>query len=276
MKYTFGLGFLGVGVYILLSSFGIIHTSLSWIASQYWPLILVIGGLEIFIRSLRRGRAEVFFPLLMIVVGAFLQLQQMQYLNFMRLIHPWALIIAFFLIYLGLVTITSSFRRSKHRHFKKWSNHGKWEWKDWDMRSDTKADKVWEESDLTQPPNPHRHHSKGEIRFGDGTWVLEPMDIRNPAGQVRINLGTASIPEGETPITVRAGFGDVHIHVPHDVAVKVRAHIIGGELRVFDQRSSGIFLSPLPYTDSGYEEASKRIRIDVSLKFGEVRIVRVN
>jgi len=65
----------------------------------------------------------------------------------------------------------------------------------------------------------------GEVRYGDAPWHLEPLVIDSLAGTIRINLATATVATGETPIVINGGAGEVRIQVPPELPVSIMVEV---------------------------------------------------
>ncbi len=248
MKTTIAFGLIGFGILLLISALGMLPYQFGFYFAQYWPSLLALAGLEIIIRRLARGKRSVVIPLLMLLVGVFLQLRNLNVLGF-TMIDPLALVLAILLINFGIGLLNIG---ARHR----W-----WRWGKWDLGNGL--------------VNPKQFMKVGDIRYGDEPWHLEPLYLHNSAGSIRINLGTATIPEGETPIEITEWAGEVRIHVPDDVPVMVLAELNTGELRMFNRRQSGVGMSiKMSHIDSDYEEAMRKVKIHVKVTIGEVRIMR--
>jgi|GEM_PF-6005412 len=276
MKRTIAVGILALGVLLLLRALGILPAAAGYYIDQYWPALLIVLGMEMAYRDVRRGRLKLFTPLLVVLVGLFLLLRNLSLFGFAT-VHAWLLIIAVFLIYIGLSSLIGfSYVRFRvktgvHRMVKNnWDfnfiNPNNWNPGGGDHGSAGTG---------TGPRRQSRIPHIGEVRYGDEPWQLHPLAINNMAGSVRINLGTATIPDGETPIDVNGTFGEVRIQVPSNLPAAVEITVSSGEVRLFEKRSSGVALSTLLHIDPGYEEAERKVNIRVHLKFGEVRVARV-
>lgn len=266
MKRTIAVGILALGVLLLLRALGILPAAAGFYIDQYWPALLIVLGMEMAYRDVRRGRLKLFTPLLVVLVGLFLLLRNLSLFGFAT-VNAWLLILAVFLIYIGLSSLIGfSYVRFRvkagvHRMVKNNWNPGGGDHGSAGAGTDSRR----------QSRIPHI----GEVRYGDEPWQLHPLAINNMAGSVRINLGTATIPDGETPIDVNGTFGEVRIQVPSNLPAAVEITVSSGEVRLFEKRSSGVALSTLLHIDPGYEEAERKVNIRVHLKFGEVRVARV-
>jgi len=117
----------------------------------------------------------------------------------------------------------------------------------------------------------------GDVYMGqDGYWELQPLNISHFIGDTVIDLTKASVPYGETKITVNAFIGDVKMYVPHDadIEVKVIASSFIGEQRVFNRREGGMF-GNMRMEPERYYDAPRKIKITVSMFIGDVVIQRV-
>jgi predicted membrane protein len=116
----------------------------------------------------------------------------------------------------------------------------------------------------------------GEYRFGDEPWALEPIRIKNFFGEVRINLGTATIPEGTTTVEINGGFGEVRVLVPEDLPVDAAVRVGAGEVWLFGENRAGfVGRDTLHHTDVEFADAQRRVVLRIHVHVGEVRVSRV-
>jgi lia operon protein LiaF len=252
VKRTFAVAIAVLGILLLLQATGLSSHSVARIISIYWPSLFVIWGLEEFFSHLWRGQKRVVWPTLLTFLGVVLLLQRL-HVPGLVLINPWLLFFALILIYiggsslLGISTVRLVVNSNKRR------------WKDY----------------LKKNANDNWVKKIGDYRYGDEPWRLEPLFLTQLAGTVRINLGTAIIPDGVTPIEINGGAGEVRIAVPEGLTVSIKVTVFAGEIRVFEQKSEGVSLPEFTYVSPDYYEAYKKVDISIHLKAGEVRIKRV-
>ncbi len=245
MKKTLGIAIIVYGALILLSALGLLHFSIGYYFNLLWPIVLILWGLEMLISHVARGRRGFFFPIVLVVVGLLLLLHNFDFFGFV-LVHPVSLIFAILVLYIGFSIISPrSFRFRHFRHFEM-------------DKKKLKSTRV------------------GETRLGDEPWHLEPLYIDNIAGSVRINLATAMVSEGETPIEIIGGFGEVRIQVPEGMAIDAMAEVTGGEVRLFHRHVSGLGTNQLTYIDDGYATSLSKVKIRIRLRFGDIRVTRAN
>lgn len=122
----------------------------------------------------------------------------------------------------------------------------------------------------------NRHSFIGDVRLGREYWELRPLNISHFVGDTEIDLTRANIPYGETTINISAFVGDVKIFVPNDLQldVSVRASAFIGDMSVFDRWEGGLFRN-MKAESPHYNEAEKRIKVNVSTFIGDVRVKRV-
>lgn len=304
MRSTIAIGVLALGVLEFLSAIGILHHPVGAYLDLYWPALLMAWGVEIVWDHLRRGRGDLFFPIVLFLTGLAFLLQNAHLLG-ASAINPWNLAAGLFLIYLGIMMF-----KGPHFHFS--FGHGAsirqgWRGKkkrlrrydgfDFDMdsfrdgvratvqahrNSFDPAQKPADDGGSPYPPPSSPSWGKrqsqfaGEIRYGDSPWVLEPMRIHNTFGEIRVNLGTATIADGETPIDISVFAGEIRVNVPADLPVLVEVSVSAGEIRLFEQYKSGMTLHDLRHVDPGFAEAGRRVVIRIRVNLGAVRVTRVN
>ena len=242
MKKTLAIGLIAYGALLLFSSIGLLPFSIGYYFSLLWPALLILWGLEMLADHAMHGKRGIFFPLIVTVVGLLFLLHNFGLFGFV-FVHPISLLFALVVLYVGFEMIRPKSWRYRHYGFDK---------------KKLKSARI------------------GETRLGDEPWYLEPLYIDNIAGSVRINLTTATLPEGETPIEIIGGFGEVRIQVPEGMAIDAVVGVTGGEVRLFERRMGGLGANQLSYRDEQYESVARRVKIRVRLKFGEIRLTRVN
>ena len=91
-------------------------------------------------------------------------------------------------------------------------------------------------------------------------------------GSLHVDLRDLHLAPGTTtPVKVRVGIGEVHVDVPDDVAVRIDAHVGGGELRLPGGRAEG---SDVDREETLAAPGRPVVELDVSAGLGEVRVER--
>lgn len=101
-----------------------------------------------------------------------------------------------------------------------------------------------------------------------------PFVVRHTGGSVVIDLRNIEPFTGERAVHPRLIGGNLTIYLPSTVKVSVRAHALGGEVRVLDQQASGGVNPNVSFTEDGYAEAEQRLDIDAHVTGGTVTITR--
>lgn len=116
----------------------------------------------------------------------------------------------------------------------------------------------------------------GDMYIGQDTWELKPMNISHFIGDTRIDLTKAIIPYGETRLQISAFIGDVKIYVPDDIDLKVSvtSSVFLGEISVMERYESG-FGKSMKLESPQYDDAEKRLRVEVSMFLGDVVVKKV-
>ncbi|MBU0492892.1 MAG: cell wall-active antibiotics response protein [Chloroflexi bacterium] len=95
-------------------------------------------------------------------------------------------------------------------------------------------------------------------------------------GSTRIDLCRAVFPEGESTLTVATWIGDAKVHVPADLAVRVRGQVaFVGDMNLLGQRRSGFALNVTASTPD-YEQAPRRLFVDASTVIGDIKVRRTD
>lgn len=92
-------------------------------------------------------------------------------------------------------------------------------------------------------------------------------------GALELNLADLSLPGGTTDVEARVGDGVLTVVVPRDVSVRVDAEAENGALSVFGRDSSGEDVDR-HYVEDGYEQAERRLSLELSVDTGAVAVQR--
>ncbi|PWK05953.1 cell wall-active antibiotics response protein LiaF [Tumebacillus permanentifrigoris] len=112
----------------------------------------------------------------------------------------------------------------------------------------------------------------GDLRIGGANWKLETSRIMMRAGTICLDLRDTFIPEGETTLDIECKAGDIDIFLPDGLDVLVESKVKLGSNRVLDQRNAN---GTLYYKSNGYEEADRKVRLHILVKFGDIHVARV-
>ncbi|NLG29315.1 MAG: cell wall-active antibiotics response protein [Chloroflexi bacterium] len=106
-----------------------------------------------------------------------------------------------------------------------------------------------------------------------GIWQVAAEDFNMVLGSVKLDMTQASIPDGETAISVSHVLGDTKIVLPEGVGLKVDADALVTDAKILGTKIEG-FGTPVRYASDGYDEAAKRIKLQVTSLLGDIRAER--
>jgi lia operon protein LiaF len=96
--------------------------------------------------------------------------------------------------------------------------------------------------------------------------------VSNVFGDIHVDLTSVIPAEPEGKLYINGIFGDIVVHLPQGVALKLRANVIAGDLNARNNRRDGLFPA-LEIQDENYATAEKRLFIQCSMIFGSVNII---
>lgn len=287
MKWTIAVALIGYGVLIFLEAVGLSHHPQSYYLGIWWPALLIVYGVEWILG--RRGKGDLLWPIASILLGAWFLLHNVGVIS-LAVFHPFDLVVALFLVYIGVsilkprsIRLRWSFKKSSGNVNSGDPTAGDWQgWKENLKQSvkDTIGKAVHEDGFYVRyhpgEKRTFRVPSLGDLRYGDSPWLLQPIVLENLVGTLRVNLATATISDAEFPIVVNGGAGEVRIQVPEDLPVHVDIEVFAGEVRLFEQKVSGLSTRAVVWEDPEFDQAIRKVRIYIRLKFGEVRVTRMS
>ncbi|MBW4839948.1 MAG: cell wall-active antibiotics response protein [Paenibacillaceae bacterium] len=308
-RFIGGMVLIGIGGVFLLNQLGVTDFSIGEMFSTYWPVFLILGGLVNLSNSGLRGGNFVGSAILILIGGYFLGRNlNLIYLSpgeFFRFFFPMMLIIG------GLYVLfkpRDPHRRKRHEDFPPPpmpplnpppppptfhpemespldSIFGSME-KDKEKEREQQAKQ--EKSRFEQPKFSQFHGGSvpgdhgpviqksgfiGDVHLGQDYFQLKPMNISHFIGDTIIDLTKAQIPYGETKINVSSFIGDVKVFVPDDMDIGIVATSSAfiGDLKVLTQKQGG-FMTSVTAESPYYGEASKRVKLIVSVFVGDVKV----
>lgn len=293
---------IGAGVIFLLNLLGVVYLDIGELVRTYWPAILIYFGLIQFVGSGVRGGSFI-GALVLMLVGGYLLARNMGYVMLSpREMFPY--LIPVVLIAGGLHLLLKPRLRGPrqpkvdmppppppnpfdappayHPEMKSPLDsifdtmEQKEEAKKKQAGSGPKfadSSHYYEHTAEHQGPVVQKSGFIGDVHVGQDYFQLAPMNISHFIGDTVIDLTKAQIPYGETRINVSAFIGDVKIFVPDDMDIGVVAESSAfiGDLKLFNQKQGG-FMSSLTAESSYYGEASKKVKLVVSVFIGDIKV----
>ncbi|WP_028400409.1 cell wall-active antibiotics response protein LiaF [Ectobacillus panaciterrae] len=111
----------------------------------------------------------------------------------------------------------------------------------------------------------------GNYRVADSIYELHDINIRYGLGDVKIDLTTAMIPEGETVIIIHGIVGNIRLYVPYDIEVSLNHSVLAGNISMLGHEEKGFNKNTLLMTEA-YASAPRRIKIISSLLIGDTEV----
>lgn len=112
--------------------------------------------------------------------------------------------------------------------------------------------------------------------FGDFKVRLASREFRGGTastvfGDSVLDMTSVSLAEGEHVLTVSGVFGDARITLSKEIPFSLRCSTVLGAVECNEQRQDG-FSASLKYESTDYASATKRLRIEATQVFGDVRV----
>lgn len=301
-RILLGLLLIGFGGLFLAGQLGYIDIDPSVIIPTYWPVILILLGLNSLIGIGKdRGSNSFLWSLFLIMLGVFFLLRNLGYTQ-MDIGDAIKTLIPVIIIVFGVRMILKPAKKPRPNHQEKDYSY-KYEYKyDSHYDSPPPADPLSVSSDPQPAPGPgpdpssasagHTSHSYsghngwrpnedrsgfiGDLYLGNDYWELKPMNVSHFIGDTTIDLTKAQIPMGETKVNISAFIGDVKVFVPNDVDVEfdVNSSSFLGDITVFNRKESGLLRAMREVTPS-YAHSDRKIKLTCNLFIGDIQIQRV-
>ena len=236
---VWALAAIALGCGLLLDALGIVDLSIGRLIIVYWPVLLVMWGVQKAARVshlIQMGRtvpvrAKV-GPIALMALGVLLVARNLGWLGEGN-VSFWRLGTAFLLIYLGIALLGD---RPKGKQV--------------------------------------ISSFAGEVYYGESPFALDDTLYTMMAGELRLDLTQAIVPNREVVLEFSLGAGEIEVLVPTDLAVSVHAHTGVGDLTIFDIQASGISRD-IVWTSPDYAAATRRVKMSVEIKMGDVVIRHV-
>lgn len=196
---------IAVGLVWLLNNLGYTHLDLGELFRTYWPVLLVVWGIEILgsgIPNKNRkiaGTSALITGLILVVLGLVIVARNLGYLDY-DFSQLWGVFWAVLLILLGVVIL---------------------------RRPSTE-------------PGRTRLAFMGGLEMKNPGWRLSPGGWTTIMGGIELDLTVAEIPPGETILNLTAVLGGIDIRIPRNLGVDCQGTAILGGLDFFRQSDGGI------------------------------------
>ena len=116
-----------------------------------------------------------------------------------------------------------------------------------------------------------RNKLVGEYRDFNEGHPLEDINLQIGFGDISIDLSDKIIPSGETVILIRGMIGNIDLNVPSDVAVCLQLSLLCGKMKLLNDSKTAFNITK-KYQSADYKEASRKVKIVVSLLVGDIEV----
>ncbi len=264
-QWFFSFMLMAVGLLLLLLNIGVISLEITQIFVNIIPILLLLLGLKWTIDSFLKGSfGKLLFGLFSMVLGGLIILDGYDVVDFDY--GSWWKLWPLFII---AIAINRVGRNKPLKISISNESPNKEETTQIGFENQPMGEKI-----LQKKNKMNKGFIVGDIRFSEPNWPLESMNLYNAIGDYYFDFSKAFIPEGETPIDIKGWIGDVKMIIPENVPVEITLKVQVGDIKLFDQKSADI-RSELYYRSPEYELASKKIKLNVNVKIGSIRISRV-
>ncbi|SHG73588.1 cell wall-active antibiotics response protein LiaF [Ornithinibacillus halophilus] len=244
LSYIFAVALIALGIILILENIGIaaFNAKETWLV--IYPTLFVLLGIKWMIDRIRHKGGSWVFGSFFFIFGSLLLLDRFDVIQFVfkDIFKLWPLLI----VYFGFMFINSNRSGNVIIH-----------------TSDGKSKKKYY--------NNGSYFTVGSHEYNEPNWKVEPMNLSNLAGDFYLDFTKAYIPEKEIPINIKALAGDVHLLIPENLEFRIYASVKAGDIDVIGQSVDGINRT-LSYETERYEEAERKLDLNITLKAGSIRV----
>jgi predicted membrane protein len=104
-----------------------------------------------------------------------------------------------------------------------------------------------------------------------GAWTVVKEEIWSFIGDIDIDLSQAQVPAGETTLHAYNFIGDVEIYVPAGVGLAIVADGFLNSVKWMGSKQDN-FLTTTHLTTEGYEQAERKVRVEVTSFIGDIKV----
>ncbi|HYF92673.1 MAG TPA: LiaF domain-containing protein [Symbiobacteriaceae bacterium] len=119
----------------------------------------------------------------------------------------------------------------------------------------------------------HTSGAIGDMRIGNQDWTLDgDLNVEHGIGDIKVDLTTAHITEGEHTVRVQLGLGDLVVRVPDDVNVIATGQVGLGDCDVLGEHRSGI--APSCHRELTVPDSPITLKVVAHCGLGDLDIVQ--
>ncbi|MBN2413876.1 hypothetical protein JXQ31_19535 [candidate division KSB1 bacterium] len=111
----------------------------------------------------------------------------------------------------------------------------------------------------------------GDINVNIKSENFQKGTVRTVFGKVMADLTDINIADGENHLYLNTVFGEIRVKTAKNLAVKVIATNLGGDINVFGERRDGLN-QRLVYQSDNYAQAKAKLILYCNVTFGEIHV----
>lgn len=236
-----GLVIIAIGIVWLLNNLGITEVSLGNLITTYWPVILVLMGLDLLIKERRESeegskeagisRGRMIWVIVLVALGLVILGRNLGLYSF-SLSIVWAAFWPIVLILVGLALLRSS----------------------------------------SGPGTAHWAVMSGTELKNRG-WKLEDGQYVALMGGIEMDLTVAEIPERDVTLNLTAVMGGIDIRIPDNLAIECQGTAVLGGFTFLHEEGGGIFASRT-YSHTPDDAGKRRLILRATAIMGGVDVKR--
>ncbi|MEB3103129.1 cell wall-active antibiotics response protein LiaF [Ferviditalea candida] len=109
------------------------------------------------------------------------------------------------------------------------------------------------------------------IKWDREPWGLRSMSVWCVIGEIRMDLSLALIESEETTVIVHGVIGDVNLIVPEELGLSVEASTLFGQIKIGQERRSGL-LNHVVWQSPHYSESAHKVKLLVAYTVGDIDV----
>lgn len=116
-------------------------------------------------------------------------------------------------------------------------------------------------------------HSKslGDLKLRPTELPSPGLEIKHGMGDLKVDLSSATLKQGENLVTCSLGAGDMEITLPVNIPVKAVCNVGAGDIYLLGQHADG-FGQSLQHQDEGYDAAAQKITLNLKVGLGDCKV----
>lgn len=102
---------------------------------------------------------------------------------------------------------------------------------------------------------------------------MRNANFSHGVGDFELDFTGATIPAGTSRVYATLGLGNLTVIVPRDLAVRVRARAVLGDVQVFQYKGDGI-APHVEFASEDYATATRKLDLQASVGIGDAKVIR--